>query len=49
MPRKQKQYPHMCRPRQDQFMKGMVDVSKMAVMGAVTVGTIGAVGSLIKK
>lgn len=52
MPRKRRQYPHMRVPRppnSDRMMKGMVDVSKMAVVGAVGIGTIGMIGSLIKK
>jgi len=31
------------------MMKGMVDVTKMAVVGAVGIGTVGMIGSLIKK
>ena len=31
------------------MMRGMMDMGKMAVGGAVVVGTIGAVGSILKK
>ena len=33
----------------DYAVRGMVDMSKMAMFGVVTAGTIGMVGSLIKK
>ena len=31
------------------MMSGMMDMGKMAVGGAIVVGTIGAVGSILKK
>lgn len=49
-------FPRIPRTRRRQFrsttdyaMRGMVDMGKMAMFGAVTTGTIGAIGSLIKK
>ena len=36
-------------PSTNEMMKGMVDVTKLAVVGTVGIGTIGMVGSLLKK
>lgn len=47
-----RQYPHLRRnpyATTDYAMRGMVDMSKMAVFGTVTAGTIGVVGGLFKK
>lgn len=49
MPRKRKQYPYQRRPRKDVLMQGMVDTTKMAMFGVVGVGTLGMVGSVLKK
>lgn len=47
-----KRYPHMRPPRMapgtNYAMRGMVDMQKMAVAGAIGAGTIGIVGSLFK-
>lgn len=48
MPRARRRAPRPLQPP-DNLMKGMVDVSRMAVAGAVTIGTIGVVGSLFRK
>jgi len=53
MTRKRKQYPYQRRnlrpPTGNQMMKGMVDVSKMAIGGAVMIGGMNVVANAIKK
>lgn len=51
MPRKRRQYPYQRRqmrpPSGNQMMKGMVDVSKMAIGGAVMLGGMNIVANTI--
>jgi hypothetical protein len=51
MPARRRSPPKYRAPRNDMsyMVRGMTDMSKMAVAGTVMVGTIGTVGSLFKK